>query len=203
MQYYLGCFSLFISITANASTYETIIGDTVDPIKDIYGNDHAYSGANLGASAQLANADLSNAFLPNALLYGSNLVGANLSNADLSDAWIDSSDFTGANLSNMTFTNGWSLSAYFTHANLSGANLSGSVIGNANFGSADLTGSNLTNLIGWLSADFNLALYDNDTVFGVGMNPVDLNMIFVSEIPLPASIWLLVSGLAALRLSRR
>ena len=101
------------SVAQGAATYIKTDGTIVDPIMDIYGSPHSYSGNNLEPSADLFRASLSSAYLSganlyNAYLYNANLNDANLTYANLYGAYLDSANLTNADL---------------TYANLTGADL--------------------------------------------------------------------------------
>ena len=75
----------------------------IDPIQNVFGGNHSYSGINLEPGANLTNANLSNAYLwevdlLGTVLSGANFSGANLAAANLYDANLSGADLTGANL---------------------------------------------------------------------------------------------------------
>ena len=51
-------------------------------------------------------------------------------------------------------------------------------------------------------SNFNLATYNQSTIFAEDFDPIAEGMIFVSEVPLPAGITLFLSGLVGLGLIR-
>jgi hypothetical protein len=99
-----------------AASYVTIntFAPIVDPIMDIYGSPHSYSGNNLEPFANLTNANLSYAELFNADLTNANLTNADLLFADLGNADLTNANLTGAFLFNAdlyyaTFSTGTTL----------------------------------------------------------------------------------------------
>jgi ABC-type Fe3+-siderophore transport system permease subunit len=83
------------SSSAFAASYQQIDGTIVDPIQNVFGGNHPYSGNNLEPFADLTNANLIFADLTNA-----DLTGANLTGADLTTAGLLFADLTGAILAN-------------------------------------------------------------------------------------------------------
>ncbi|MDB2410684.1 VPLPA-CTERM sorting domain-containing protein [Pseudomonadales bacterium] len=122
--------------------------------------------------ADLANADLSNANLTYVYLHDANLSGANLSGAN----------FSGGNLYG---------------ANLSSANLYGSDLSYAHLFNAELNSADLTNAI-LSGAELTDAFYNDQTIFPSGFDPIAAGMINASPVPLPAGIYLFLSGLVGL-----
>ena len=116
----------FASSSAFAASYLSTDLTVVDPIQNVLGGNHPYSGNNLGPDAFLISADLFNADLFNA-----DLTGAYLAFADLTSAYLAGANLTDANL----------VLANLFNADLTGANLTGAILANAvglgtTFGSA-------------------------------------------------------------------
>ena len=88
---------LSLPASSQAASYVQIDFTIVDPILDIIGDPHVYSGPNLKPGADLGNAILTGANLSNADLYY-----ANLSSANLSDAFLVAADLTGATYNEVT-----------------------------------------------------------------------------------------------------
>ena len=105
-----------------------------------------------------------------------------------------SADLTDADLSNTTL-----IGTNFKRADLTNADLSNADISNAFFKFTDLSGADLTNIIGWETATFNKASYTPQTLLPNDMIPQELNMKLV---PLPAGIYLFLSGVLSLGLMR-
>ena len=148
--------TLLTSSIAQAASYQKTTGTIVNPILDVYGDPHSYSGPNLEPNANLTLANLINANLTDANLTNANLTDANLSFADLTLA-----NLTGANLSDANLYRVYLSDANMTSADLSGSNISAwqlqaaagvagvNVMGNNMTGfdlsNLDLTGATLTN----------------------------------------------------------
>ena len=97
--------------------------------------------------------------------------------------------------------------ADLTRANLTGASLLGASLNSADLDNADLSNANLigADLTDATMDGLNLhgALYNEQTLFDSSYkDPVAEGMIFVSEVPLPAGIYLFLSGLVGLGLMR-
>ena len=120
------------------------------------------------------------------------LVSSGLQFADLSDSDLSNSDMRFANL----------YGANLNNANLIGANLSNANFWNAELINSDISLANLRDTIKWNTAIYTGAIYSESTIFPSGMNPETYGMIFVSEVPLPAGIYLFLSGLVGLGLMR-
>ena len=94
-----------------AASYQKTDGSIVDPILDVWGNDHPYAGPNLMPGASLVGADLGGAIvlieadLAGADLSSANLVSARLNDADLTDANLDGAVLPAAHLLGTTLEN--------------------------------------------------------------------------------------------------
>ena len=130
--------------------------------------------------SDLFDADLAGADLRNADLSRTNLAFANLSDANLSGAYLHWSNLSGANLSYADLSNSTLFRAYLGGSNLQGANLSGAYINLWTISGATYNESTE------LPFDFDHQTFE------------ELGMIFVSEVPLPAGIYLFLSGLVGL-----
>ena len=211
------------SVAQGAATYIKTDGTIVDPIMDIYGSPHPYSGlwaanndlepsasaawANL-ADAYLNAADLEDANLWSAKLNDADLTDANLTNATLTIATLDGANLTGSTISESQFLSAASVTAVnLTGHTMSGWDLTGADLTNANLSSADLT-----------SATFSLGttLYDGQTVLQHGFDTAGLqayleaspfnassaaNIIIVDLVPEPHT--LLLASLASMGLTLR
>ena len=111
---------------------------------------------------------------------------ADLSNANLSYANLSYADLTFANLSNANLSG-----AKLIDTDLSSAQLIGADLSNADLLAARLDHANLTG-----------AFYNHQTYFDPYIDPIAEGMIFVSEVPLPAGIYLFLSGIVGLGLMR-
>jgi uncharacterized protein YjbI with pentapeptide repeats len=95
------------SSSAFAASYSQNSGTIIDPIQNVFGGNHPYSGVDVQGYAGLVNANLGGADLFNADLFNADLSNANLSNANLSTAvlfqtTLGGADLTGAILANAT-----------------------------------------------------------------------------------------------------
>ena len=164
-------------------------GTIVNPITDRWGTPLNYSGQNLEPYADLSNEYLVNAGLPDANLENTNFSATNLSSAHLSYANISNSNLTNTNLysADMYFTN--FSNSILQNANLSYSDMYYSNLKNANLLNADLSGALL------IGVNFSGAIFNSDTIFPDGFNPAAAGMTFV---PLPAGIYLFLSGLVGL-----
>jgi uncharacterized protein YjbI with pentapeptide repeats len=201
---------LLVSFTVNADIYTWTEPITLLTTKD------AVSFANLDYEfleyADLADADLSYAQIRYADLQYADLRNTDLRFADLADTDLTGADLTGADLSFTvaadsiwanTILSGANLTnTYFAGSDLSGADLSGTLLvdvdlNNVVLSGANLTGTDLFDTIMWEYANYTDALYDYDTIFPDGFDPVAKGMILVPE---PATLSLLaLGGLTLLR----
>jgi hypothetical protein len=170
--------SLVISLVAvfafsvtnvNAGSYVQLSSSLANPILDISGSAHGYSGNNLepGAhltaiilkEASLTHADLAGAMLTGATLTGSKLLRTSFANATLTGANLDN-----ANLRFANFNDAGVVGASFAAANLYGANFAGVSLTGVDFGFADLRAANLTGATN-LSTVLGTVYYDTNTIF--------------------------------------
>ncbi len=140
--------------------------------------------------ANLYGADLSYLDLTDASFKRANLIDSFLAYADLTEVKFLSADLTDADLSSATL-----IGTNFKRADLINADLSDANITNAFFKFTDLSGADLNNVVGWETANFNRAYFSPQTIFPTEMLPQDHNMKLV---PLPASTYLILSGLVGL-----
>ena len=105
--------------------------------------------------------------------------------------------FSYADLSGAILFQNNMIGADFSYADLTGAEIIYTVIGNANFTGANLSDAFFHDVYG---SDYilNGAIYNEGTTLPNGIIPQRLGMIFVSEVPLPAGIYLFLSGLVGL-----
>ena len=179
---------VLIASSAQAASYLRVDGVTIDPIQNVSGGDHPYSGTNLGPSATLADVDLTGAnllgvVLTDAIMTGANLTGTILAAADLAGAFLSS-----ANLSDATFGSAYSgLNVILTGTDLTRANLSGVT------GLAFVTGVPYYDAL----TNFSGAWTDNGTI------PFDPVAAGWNLIPEPSTALLLYLGLVGLSTGRR
>ena len=165
-----------------AASYEKKNGIIVDPILDIYGSPHSYSGNNLEPNADLFNADLTNADLSYANLTNADLLNAILSNADLTNADLTNADLSYANL---YFANLYN--ADLNNANLNNANLYNTDLFNANLDNANLTNADLLNaILSYATFSPGTTLYDGQTVLQHGFDTAGLQA-YLEASPVNAS----------------
>lgn len=130
--------------------------------------DRNLSGIDLSDSS--LGVDFSRAILNGAVFDGasvrrSNFIGTQLAGSRFCDAFIGSADLTQANLKN----------SYLALADLSFANLN-----NASLNQADLRGANLSNVL-LENTDFEGAIYDDNTHFPEGFDPIAAGAILSNE----------------------
>ena len=196
---------LFAATCADAAWYQKTDGTIVDPIQDIYGADHSYSGNNLE---------------PNANLHYANLAGADLTGADLNDTHLRHADLQGADLYGAFLQYADLSYADLTGADLTGANLGHADVQYADFTGADLTGSNFGNVFyynhhtTWTDAFYYT---DNEPTWsslwdGYGNNGMDaawresvgiLALDPTNAVPEPSTLLLALLGLALVPRRRR
>ena len=90
------------SSSAFAASYSQNSGTIIDPIQNVFGGNHPYSGVDVQGYAGLVNANLGGADLFNADLFNADLSNANLSTAVLFQTTLGGADLTGAILANAT-----------------------------------------------------------------------------------------------------
>ena len=146
----------------------------------------------------LTGVDLSSANLSGAGLFGVKLRNASLYNANLSGAWIEGADLRGADLRNANLENVGISVSNMAFADLSGTSLTGAI-----FLSTYLVGANLQSET-LFAADLRSAIYNDQTLFPADFDPVAAGMIIgdATFVPLPAGIYLFLSGLVGLGLMR-
>ena len=120
---------------------------------------------------------------------GADLTFANLSEANLTFAYLSEANLTGAVLSDADLSYADLFEADLSDANLTNADLSGAYLSNAILSYANLSG-----------ADLYDALYNGQTVFPTGFDPITAGM---SYVPVPAAAWLFGSALVGLGLIRK
>jgi len=207
----VACLLLCVSINSFGGEYQKIFNKNqggwyfgiVNPILDLDGNIHPYSGVRIKnhqnlSGVNLSQADLNSAYLDYSNLTQSILVGTNFSYSDA-----HSTDFSDSNLSYANFQSAALEIARFNHSDLSNADFTGAYMNGAELLGANLSGANLSFII--LCCDqiyVNGAFYNDMTTFPSGFDPEARGMIFVSEVPLPAGIYLFLSGLVGLGAAR-
>ena len=189
---------LFFVFSFNTNAM-VISGCTIENYTQCAGTDFSNTFMN---NPNLRHADLQSttwhqAYITNGKFYFANLSGSDLSfgifseakmnDADLRQATIEGTDLYKAKLMRTDFRN----ATFSNQANVSLAEMSNSDLRGTNFGDTDLSA---TFLYG--------AKYDEKTIFPSGFDPSIANMVFISEVPLPTSIYLFLSGLVGLGLMR-
>jgi uncharacterized protein YjbI with pentapeptide repeats len=175
------------SVTEGAR-YTQTNGHVVDPILDLSGDPHSYSGIDLTPGAEIAGAALVQADLAKANLQSINLQGANLMEANLAYAKIGN----------------------LTNANLRRANLYYAGFLDAHLGGADLRGADLTGAfyLSRIASGSSKPIYSESTIFKWAMsghhsgedsfNPAEAGWVFLSDaVPEPATLLLALLALAA------
>jgi|GEM_PF-2595650 len=166
--------------------------------------------------------DLSGANFSNSTWFNTMTSGANFTDADFSNvifhthlSWdvgttIEGSNFTRANLTGATFgdTVTYRGGGRYNQNNFTDANLSNAVfwssVTNSNFSGANFSGANFSEkLLNSGAIIFAGSTYDENTIFASSMDPEALGMVFVSAVPLPAGIYLFLSGLIGLGLIKK
>ena len=175
------------SVAQGAATYMKRNGTIVDPIMDIYGSPHSYSGNNLEPSAWLPGANLIEANLDSAYLSSADLTGAYLEYANLEDADLIGADLEDASLNYASLTYAYLGAANLTYAYLYSAELTGASLTGANLTGADLDSAYLYNA-NLDSATFSLGttLYDGQTVLQHGFDTAGLQA-YLEAYPVNAS----------------
>ena len=179
---------LFFLLSLNAKAF-VVNGCSIEPSTACIDAD--LSWANL-SYADLNQADLNQADLNHASLTYADLSWANLSYTDLHRSYLSYANLSYANL----------YGADLTEANLSYANLSYADLSGAYLSLAQRYDPVLDNDFVYAAAFLNGAIYNDQTKLPTGFDPIAEGMIFVSEVPLPAGIYLFLSGLAGLGLMR-
>jgi uncharacterized protein YjbI with pentapeptide repeats len=159
--------------------------------------------------AELQGAGFQNAILTNAFMFNTNISNANFENANLQGAYLVGANFLNSDISGADFSNANLQSAYLSSSVLTQPGLS------INFTSADLSNADLEDMEFWSENTFTGAIYNESTLLPTELNtlgddlytssfdPITQGMIFVSEVPLPAGIYLFLSGLCGLSLLGR
>ena len=140
--------TLLTSSMTQAASYQKTDGTVVDPVMDMFGSPHSYSGINLESHANLSNtnltsADLRGAHLSNADMNRANLDRANLASADLHGTYMKHARLSGADLTEVNLTEASMHEVYLTEADLHNANLSNANMTGVNLIWADLSDANL------------------------------------------------------------
>ena len=172
-----------------------ISGCTIEDYTQCAGTDFSNTFMN---NPNLRHADLQSttwyqAYITNGKFHFANLAGSDLSfaifsnakmnDADLRQTTIESTDLYKAKLIRADFRN----ATFSNQVNVFLAEMSNSDLRGADFGDTDLSA---TFLYG--------AKYDENTIFPSGFDPSTANMVFMSQVPLPAGITLFLSGLVGL-----
>ena len=190
------CLFFVYSINTKAMV---ISGCTIENYTQCAGTDFSNTYMN---NPNLRHADLQSttwhqAYITNGKFHFANLSGSDLSfgifseakmqDADLRQTTIESTDLYKAKLMRVDFRN----ATFSNQVNVFLAEMSNSDLRGTDLGDTDLSA---TFLYG--------ARYDENTIFPSGFDPSSANMVFISEIPLPAGIYLFLSGLVGLGLIR-
>ena len=196
----IACLFLCVSLNSFGAYYTKTDGTIINPIQYVSGGNHSFSGDNLEPNAQLSNANLSNANLSNANLSNANLTNANLSNANLYGAVLTHLSFANlsyAEMSNVNLVQSNMLRANLSYSNLTGSNMSLAALYLTDLSFTNLSNANLSNINYWNTVNFAGATYNSQTILPTNFDPVAAGMTFV---PLPAGIYLFLSGLVGLAL---
>ena len=164
---------LFLTVltatSVDAASYLQQGGAVINPIQNVHGGDHLYSGPDLEQYVNSEGGNLTDAYLHDADLTGANLKGVDLGGADLSSANLTGTDLTGAtlvgaNLSVADLRDSVLLGTDLSHADLSRAHLSWTDLESTNLTGADLRRANLS-YTSSLGAVIGLPYYDKFTNF--------------------------------------
>ena len=154
--------------------------------------------------SNFTNTTLSNVSMIGAELHNANLSGSDMSNSNLLGAELQGAILNNVNLSGANLTNTYFSFNDFTSSDLSNTNFTNARVWGVNFSDSDFSGSNLSQIdLDWDGAIYTNAIYSESTTFPTGFDPAAEGMIFVSEVPLPAGIYLFLSGLVGLGLIKR
>tara|TARA_B110000879_G_scaffold197817_1_gene268935 strand:- start:323 stop:1087 length:765 start_codon:yes stop_codon:yes gene_type:complete len=119
------------------------------------------------------------------------------------DADLGYSNFSNSNV-NIFMYGGDASFVNFSYSDLTGSVFDYTLLDGANFDNANLESVHFINMeSGYFQTTSLLnATYNDQTIFPENFDPVAAGMIFVSEVPLPAGIYLFLSGLVGLGLIR-
>ena len=159
-----------------------------------------------------SNSNISNAYIQFSG-DGFDFEHSNLQDSDFSGSNIYYSSFSNSSINNSNLSDSILYGVFFNNSDLKGTNFANSTFIDVHFVGADLRSSNFFGVqlcveyfefaeCGQRST-FDGSLYNESTVFAQGMDPQSLGIIFVSEVPLPAGIYLFLSGLVGLDLVKR
>ena len=210
----VACLFLFVSLNSFGAYYVKNDGSIVDPIE--FKGCHPYcnyNGPNLEPGVTVRDFTFIGVVLNDANLAFSDFSGSIF---DLSYLW--DVNFSHANLEDTNLLGGY-YGANFFNANLRGsyhvhpspANFKNSDLTNATFfypaNDSNFEGAIMTGISYGLWSEepkpnFEGSTYNQSTIFPTGFDPTAEGMIFVSEVPLPAGIYLFLSGLVGLGLMR-
>ena len=207
----VACLFLCVSLNSFGGEYTKIFNNgtgywysgIVNPILDLNGNIHPYSGARIKNHHNLSHVNLSQANLNNAYIRYSNLTHSTLVETDFSFSDAAATDFSHSNLLSANFNSADLLIAKFNYSDLSNADFTNAFMDGVELLGANLSGANLSFINLCCNQIYvNRAIYSETTTFPSSFDPEARGMIFVSEVPLPAGIYLFLSGLVGLGLMR-
>lgn len=176
------------------------------------------SGCTIESYTQCAGTDFSNTFMNNPNLRHANLQGTTWNQAYITNGKFHFADLSGSDLSFGIFSEAKMYDADLRQTTIESTDLYKAKLIRVDFRNAtfsnevnvflaemsnsDLRGTDLGDTD--LSATFLYgAKYDENTIFPSGFDPSSANMVFTSEVPLPATLWLFSSGLISLRFLKR
>ena len=191
-----------------AAWYQKTDGSIADPILDLNGDPHSYSGNNLEPLAMLVGAALPGADLESAHVESATMTSADLTAANLSNAILQDLDLQNATLNGATLTGADLDSANLNNANLTGANLTEVLLYDVILSGANLSGSILTSTLYYNDASWTEAFYytDNEPTWNSGMNVAWRSSVGImaldppNAVPEPSTIIMMILGLSLLSL---